>query len=141
MDNKIMTKIRNLKVQIDEKENVRIGLRKQVQDLLLDEKVRKYASLINEIEDFDEDIDILNSQIVKLEKHECMYDSHSVLFCLGIDRDDYEGRSYYACKCLNCGDKVVLRKGNMELSRIIDGRNYIKNNGIVVHEILENANK
>lgn len=90
-------------------------------------------------EDSDDEIDLLNSQIQKIERNDCIENGHRVLLCLGIDRDEYEGRSYYECICLNCGSKTEIPKGNMEAYRIIDGRNYVKESNILVLDIIDQA--
>lgn len=132
--------IRSLKIELKEvKRNIEL-LNTEMAKLKDDTNVAKYILLVEKCDDFNDSIYFLTSQIRDLERKEC-FNEHRVLFCTSLSNIDYEGKSYYNCRCLNCGEKMEVTFGNMEAHRIIDGRRYIRENNILVHDILNQATK
>lgn len=69
---------------------------------------------------------LLSRKLNKLEenlKKYCGNNLHNeVLLFLGYEKDDYEGRTYMSAVCLNCGERIMLLKGNMEQYFMLNGK-------------------
>lgn len=141
MKNDELIKIRILQKRIDDNRKIQMSLETKIQELMSDENVKKYIQLTEEYADFDDDMELFHSEILKIEKKECLEDGHRVLFCFDTVNYDYEGKRYYYCQCLNCGEQVKTNIGNLERYRIIDGRNYVNVADQLVLDIINNANR
>lgn len=80
----------------------------------------------------------LNSDIDKTLYEECKNNDHPVLLFLGLDRDDWEGRSSYVCHCLNCGKNFEYPTGDKGTYQILEG-NFDRKSPIETFEAINSA--
>lgn len=127
MEDNVLAQIRNLKIVIKEKEKNKFELIKQAEDI---KKI--YDDLMDKVYDFDTDINDINNKITELEK--CKHGDCCAEFC-------YKnfGQTNYRSYCLCCGSSILGIRENLELHKVIDGREYVKNSRLNVSEIIEKA--
>lgn len=110
-------------------------IKKRMQELGIDEKVKEYIKLTNKNNKIVSEYNSFSRQITTLHRRECENQGHPVVLFLGTTRDEYEGRIYYEGYCLNCEQRLTYPKANMEYYRMLN----LKDGVVNIHEMIDKA--
>lgn len=91
---------------LQEHNNVVQSYEAEKQILLADEKVYRYELLRVFLQQYHDFLAVVKESYQVALSEEC---DHDVWYLLSYDSDDYEGRTYWNCKCLQCGKREEHR--------------------------------
>jgi len=111
-------------VKIDELNKKLLKLNKKCNTLKQNKFIINYFELISDIEKTQ--IKLLKA--ISLKQKQC---NHVNWYLLNCEKDDYEGRTYYECKCLNCD--IIMKSRSKDFENVIDSNHEFH----VIKELIE----
>lgn len=111
-------------VKIDELNKKLLKLNKKCNTLKQNKFIINYFELISDIEKTQ--IKLLKA--ISLKQKQC---NHVNWYLLNCEKDDYEGRTYYKCKCLNCD--IIMTSRSKDFENVIDSNQEFH----VIKELIE----
>lgn len=107
----------NLEKELLEVSSCYNEISESINSLETDSKVAEYIRLNDERCNKLTEYRKLKSKYIQLKQETC---SHDIFYFLSSETDSYEGRTYWTCKCLDCGYEITSRSNYITKPVIIE---------------------